>query len=448
MSGLGRRVFDRHAPASGASRWLASLLHRPGDHAGKGIALPTRRAAGYLLALIFAVLCIGVMVGWRDVRRIVFLESLFSGADQVENFRDMRSLFPTRTVHHGPASLAFGPGSPIGLPETFVYEGRGEDTQAFLASTETTGLLIVKDDKIVFEQYWHGNDANSRWEAWSISKSFVSALIGVAIREGAIASVEDPVTKYASELQGSAYDGVRIKDVLRMSSGVRWNEDYGDPGSDVYRLGPRLALGLSLDSFAATLKREYAPGTFRGYDSMDAQVLGMVLRHATGTNLSDYLSAKLWVPLGMESDAYWLTDRQGVEWAAAGLNATLRDFAKLGRLYLNNGQCNGAQVVSADWVRQSVAAQAPRPMPSERHNADSDWGYGYQWWVVGDAGAYSAVGVYNQFVYVNPSLHLIIAKTSANHAYGTTDDEVSYREGEHIAFFQAIGAAVAPGASK
>ncbi|HXY05377.1 MAG TPA: serine hydrolase [Burkholderiaceae bacterium] len=385
---------------------------------------------------------IGVLAAWHDIRRIVFLESMFSGADEVENFRNMRLMFPAHEVHRAPAARPFAVGTPISLPKTFAYHDRPDDTQKFLSGTDTTGLLIVKDDKIVFEHYWLGNNADSRWEAWSVSKSFVSALVGIAVQEGAIKSIEDPLTRYAPELRGTAYEGVSIKDALQMASGVRWNEDYGDPNSDVNRLVQTLALGRSLDAFVATMKREYAPGSFRGYNSLDTLVLGRVLQHATGQDLADYLAAKLWVPLGMESDAYWTTDGQGKEWGAAGLNATLRDFAKLGRLYLSDGQCDGVQIVSADWIRQSVLASAPHLPPGPHWNADSQWGYGYQWWVVSDNGAYAAVGIYNQFVYVSPASHLIIAKTSANHAYGTNNDETSYREGEHIAFFKALESAV------
>ena len=262
--------------------------------------------------------------------------------------------------------------------------------------------------------------------------------MGVAVHDGTIASIEDPITKYLPELAGSAYDGPRIKDALQMSSGASWNEDYSNSGSDVNRFGRTFALGGSLDAFVSTLTREHVPGSFNRYNSMDAQVLGMIIRRITGKSEAEYLQEKLWSPLGMESDAYWVTDDKGVEFAAGGLNATLRDFAKLGRLYLNDGRWNGVQIVSPEWVHASVTPDAPHLMPGKRASSDSAWGYGFQWWVPDTSGAYSAVGVYNQFIYVNPALHLVIAKTSANHTYGLKDDEASDREDEHIAFFHAI----------
>jgi CubicO group peptidase (beta-lactamase class C family) len=298
--------------------------------------------------------------------------------------------------------------------------------------------LILHHDKLVFEQYWRGNDATTQWIAWSVTKSFISALAGIAVHSGAISSIEDPVIHYLPQLRGTAYDGARVKDVLQMSSGASWSENYSDAKSDVNRFGRTFALGGSMDEFVKTLTREHPPGTFNRYNSMDAQVLGMLLRRATGVAETAYLQAELWTPMGMESDAFWVTDDRGTVFAAGGLCATLRDLAKLGRLYLNYGNWNGTQIVPAEWVKASITPDAPHLLPGKRANADSAWGYGYQWWVPDDSGAYAAVGIYNQFVYVNPKLQLVIAKTSANHTYGMQDNESSDREDEHLAFFKAI----------
>ena len=397
-----------------------------------------RRIAACLAAVVIVILSVGVAIEWRDIARLMFVRSMFQGGEQVENFRGIRSIFPGRTIHRAAQPFTFAIGAPVALPETFVNAGVTEDTATFLAATDTTGLLILKDDKLVFEQYWRGNTAETPWTAWSVSKSFTSALVGVAVHDGAIASIEDPITKYLPELKGSAYDGVRIKDALQMSSGASWNEDYSNSNSDVNRFGRTFALGGSLDAFVGTLTREHAPGSFNRYNSMDAQVLGMILRRTTGKTEAAYLEEKLWSPLGMESDAYWVTDDKGVEFAAGGLSATLRDFAKLGRLYLNDGRWNGTQIVSVAWVRASVTPDAPHLMPGKRASSDSALGYGFQWWIPDDGGAYSAIGIYNQFVYVNPALRLVIAKTSANHTYGAGGGEASDREEEHFAFFRAI----------
>jgi CubicO group peptidase (beta-lactamase class C family) len=399
-----------------------------------------RRRIVIIAALILLLLLAAAAYKRQAIIRMVFVSRQFSGADQVDSFRSTARVFPGRIIHKAQHPYIFQSGSPIALPQTFVSAGNIENTQLFLKQTDTTGLLILHDDRLVFEQYWRGNDAQTPWLAWSVSKSFTSALLGIALNAGLIHSIEDPVTQYLPELTGSAYDHVRIKDVLQMSSGASWNEDYSDRQSDVNRFGRAFALGASLDAFAGTLKRQFAPGTFNRYNSMDAQVLGMLLRRVTGQTQTAYLQAKLWDPLGMESDGYWITDDQGAEIATAGLNATLRDLAKLGRLYLNDGNWNGTQIIPTSWVHASVTPDAAHLMPGKRASADSAWGYGFQWWVPDNSGAYSAVGIYNQFVYVNPALHLVIAKTSANHTYGLKDDELSDREDEHIDFFKAIEA--------
>jgi len=272
---------------------------------------------------------------------------------------------------------------------------------------------------------------------WSLNKSFVSALVGIAIAEAKIGSVNDTVTQYVPELKGSAYDGVKLKDVLQMSSGASWDESYSDWKSDVNRFGRAFALGSSLDHFITTLKREHTPGTYHRYNTMDTQVLGFVLRRATGQSNADYLESRIWQPLGMQDDALWITDDEGKELAAGGLNATLRDFAKLGQLYLHRGNWHGQQVVPAAWVIASVTPDAPHLMPGKRSTSAGVMGYGMQWWVPDNRGDYTAIGVFNQFIYVNPELQLVIAQTSANHLYGTggSDDD---REAENIAFFKAV----------
>ena len=384
----------------------------------------------------------------RAVRRVEFVRTLFSDRDHVADFRNMKAFFPAVRIPASgrPSVLALGP--QVELPASFAFRTTQIDTASFLAVTDTTGLIVIKDDKIVLERYFRGTDAHTRTVAWSVSKAFVSALIGIAVGEGKIQSINDPVTRYAPELAGSAYDGVRIKDVLQMSSGARWNEDYSDPHSDVVRFGHAVAFGHSLDAFAASLPREHAPGTYLRYNSMDTQVLGMVLCRATGMSLAAYLSTHLWQPLGMQDDAYYLTDRGGVEFAAGGLNATLRDYARLGLLYAHDGNWHGTQIIPPEWVRASTIPDAPQLMPGRRPSSTEIWGYGYHWWIPDLQGDYVAVGIFNQFIYVNPRQHLVIVKSSANHAYGTGHgyDETKDRESTHLALFKAIETALSNGA--
>jgi CubicO group peptidase (beta-lactamase class C family) len=242
-------------------------------------------------------------------------------------------------------------------------------------------------------------------------------------------------------LSGSAYDGVRIKDVLQMSSGARWNEDYSDPDAEIHRFAAVMAGEDSFEKFMASMESEREPGTVCQYNSGDTQALGMLLVNATGRPIADYMQEKLCEPLGMESPGYWVCDRDGLEMAAGGVSLTARDFARIGELFRNQGEWNGKQVVSKEWVSASVTPDAPYLTPGQVVVGDHNFslGYGYQWWIpAGDRGEYSAIGIYNQFVFVDPSRGVVIVKLSANRAYGTSSDEATNREDETIEFLRAI----------
>ncbi|RSU68621.1 serine hydrolase [Sphingomonas sp. S-NIH.Pt3_0716] len=372
--------------------------------------------------------------------RARFVGSLFSGQEQYENFARIGAIFPTAPVTAPAKAFQFPEGARATLPPTFNYEGQPVDTAAFLSETDTAALLVLKDGKVRYEHYALSGGRNVRWLSMSVAKSFISALVGIAVEEGHIKSIEDPITRYLPELAGSAYQDVRIKDVLQMSSGASWNENYGDPQSDVSRLGMVMARGGSFNSIPAGLKRDHAPGTFNRYNSAETQVLGMLLKKATGRSIASYMTEKLWQPLGAETNAAWVIDDTGMEMAFAGLTATARDYAKLGELYRLRGNWHGRQIIPAKWVEASVSPDAPHLMPGARPNADSPMGYGYQWWVpAGSDGEFSAIGVYNQFIYVNPSKNIVIVKLSANSDYAQTNEEKSFRELETIELFRAIG---------
>lgn len=304
------------------------------------------------------------------------------------------------------------------------------NTQAYLDFTLTDALLIVRHDTLIYEYYANQFKPEDRHISWSMSKSVVSALIGIAISEGKIKSIEEKVTDYLPEFAGTGYDRVRIKDVLQMSSGVGFNEDYGDFNSDINVMGRYFALGMPMADFAKTLKRVREPGTYNHYVSVDTQILGMILTKATGRSITDYMSEKLWSKIGAEADAYWIVDKTGMEFAIGGLNVIARDYAKLGQLFLDSGKWQGKPVVPAEWVRASVTPDAPHVMPGRRSSASEEDGYGFQWWIpYGAEDEFNAQGIYTQFIYIDPDKDLVIVKLSSNYHF-KNDDKGFFHDAE------------------
>lgn len=365
----------------------------------------------------------------------------FTGIPQHDNFSRMKDILPTKKMRASTLPFVFPQGTAITLPATYGYDGESKSTEAFFSETDTAALLVLKDGAVRFERYALTGGPDVQWISMSVAKSFISALVGIAVAEGHIHAIEEPISDYVPVNPGSAYDGVRIKDVLQMSSGARWNEDYTDPESDIHRLAAAMAGVITHDQFVAGMVPESKPGTVCRYNSGDTQALGALLVHATNRSITDYMQEKLVEPLGMSDPGYWLVDATGMEMAYAGLNLTARDFAKLGELYRNNGVWQGKQVVPEGWVRASVTADAPHLMPGRTILGDHTmpFGYGFQWWLPdGSDGEYTAIGIYNQFVYVDPSRGVVIVKQSANRAWGTTMYEPTNREIETVAFLRAI----------
>lgn len=368
-----------------------------------------------LLVLLVFLFGAGVYY-YPKFQRLSKVNQLFS-ADQIAyNFLNMSELMTSKEVEKPAESYQFPRGNALTLPSSFSYEGKEFETQPFLDSSFTTSIVIIQNDTLTYEKYYLGHNESNRHISWSVAKSFVSGLFGIAMEEGHIKSVDQTVEEYLPQMKGSGYEGVKIKDVLQMSTGVGFNEDYGDFNSDINRWGRGFAWGSAQDDFPATLKREREPGTYNHYVSINTHILGMIIVKATGQNLTDYLREKLWHPLGMEYNSYWLVDDYGMEMALGGLNVTSRDYAKMGQLYLHRGNWQGKQIVPAAWVAASTMADAPHLQPgSDNPNSSHDMGYGYQWWIPeGNQGEFMARGIYNQYIYVNPTTQTVIVKTSAN----------------------------------
>lgn len=374
-----------------------------------------------------------------ELARLWRFAGLFDADRIVYNFQHMEEILDSHVVEAGGQVHAFARGS-YELPASFPYGGRSLDSEEFLSTQQTTGLLVLQGDTILLERYAHGLTPDGHHIAWSVTKSVISALFGIAVSEGHIPDIEAPVTDYLPELAGSGYDGVPIEDVLQMSSGVGFDEDYGDPFSDINRMGPSMAVGSLLD-FAASLERARPPGTLQHYVSVDTQVLGSILVRATGRDLATYASQKLWKPLGMEFDAIWLVDGTGMEWAFGGLNASLRDLARFGWLYANGGRRNERQIVPEAWVKASVTPDAPHLMPGPKPGTTNTMGYGYQWWIPADPhGDFMALGVYGQMIYVDPGARLVVVKNSVDHDFQKNDFE---NEQITLALCRAIAADLA-----
>lgn len=386
------------------------------------------------LILIAAALIAGAF-NYNRLIRLNRVISLFSADEIDENFRSMSSLFDSKIVRKGDAAYTLDYNLKK-LPEFYTHKGEKKKTEDFIKGTHTTGLIVLKGDSVNFEEYYRGNSDSTPAISWSVAKSIVSALFGIAVAEGHIKSIEETVTDYLPQLKGSGYDGVRIKDVLQMSSGIQFNEDYADFNSDINRMSREFALNRPLEKFIASLKPDKKPGTYNHYVSMDTQVLGMIIVAATGKSLTEYTEEKLWEPLGMEADAAWLVDSEGMETAFGGFNAVLRDYARFGRLFLNKGRWGNIQIVPEKWVKDSITPDAPHLMPGE--NPASGWvlGYGYQWWIPENPdGEFMAIGIYGQAIYIYPRYNVVIVKTSAYPDYNADGSEM---ELESIEFFRAI----------
>ena len=325
----------------------------------------------------------------------------WSQPEQVAGYRNMEKIFPTRVVRAGPRAAPLRTGPPL---KTLAWSGAAEPmtVERFMEKAGVAGLLVLHRDRIVLERYARGYGRGQRWTSFSVAKSMSSTLLGAAVAEGKISSIDDPVTKYLPGLKGSAYEGVTIRHVLNMTSGVRWNEDYTDPLSDVAKIrSSKAANGADpIVAYMARLPREAEPGTKFVYKTGETHLIGSIVRAATGRNLSDYLSEKVWRPVGMEKDAVWILDSAGQEFAGCCISATLRDFGRFGVFFKNGAQVEGASLVPSGWVREATS-----PSSAARN-------YGYQWWLTGGP-AYNAIGIFGQQIHINPAKDLVVVVQSA-----------------------------------
>ena len=388
-----------------------------------------------ILLGIFIVAILAALIFGPKALRVYNFIHLFDEDKIAYNFININKIFPITSITKSSSPHIFKK-QEFMLPEFYELDGKTYNLAESLDYFKSDGLIVLHNGDLLYENYWQGNSKDQPHISWSMAKSFLSALIGIAYHDGLIENLNDPITKYLKDFIGTGYENVPIKDILQMSSGVVFNEDYGDPNSDINKFARAVAEGKSMRDFAKTLKNGKVPGTFNHYVSIDTQMLGMLLEEVTGKPLAETLQEKIWTKIGMENNAYYMVDDTGMEWALGGLNATLRDYAKFGLLYLNRGNWKGQQIVPQDWVDASHVANEPHLQPGNNSLSSSDWGYGYQWWIPGFPNTdYLAAGIYNQYIYIDPITNVVIAKTSSNYKF---NEERQYSKDAHVAIFRAI----------
>jgi CubicO group peptidase (beta-lactamase class C family) len=331
-------------------------------------------------------------------------------------------LAKANVIEAGDAVFPLPKGNPITI---------ATDIDAYMKAQRTAGLVIIQDGKLRLERYGLGFDGLGRWTSFSVAKSLTSTMVGAAIKDGAIKSLDDKVTQYIPDLKGSAYDDVSVRQLLTMTSGVKWNEDYQDPKSDVARFNEHKAEpGVDVTvSYMRKLPREAPAGSKWVYKTGETNLIGVLVSSATKKKLSDYLSEKVWRPYGMEQDATWLLGSTGHEISGCCVQASTRDFGRFGLFIMNGGMIGGKSILPDGWIEQATVKQA--------ETGDPDGGYGFQWWTNND-GSFAAQGIFGQGIFIDPKRKLVIASNS-NWPKATDPGTVGR---QRKMFYRAVQAAV------
>jgi CubicO group peptidase (beta-lactamase class C family) len=321
-------------------------------------------------------------------------------AQQEWGYKNMEKMNPARVIKRGTVVSAL-PTAAAHIEPKFEADGKSYDTASYMRAYRASGVLVIKDGKIILERYGLGRRPHDRWTSFSVAKSFTSTLIGAAIKDGKIKGLDDPVTAYIPELKGSAYESVTVRQLITMTSGVKWNENYTDPDSDVAKEGlTQLETGVNpVVSYMRRLPREAAPGSKFVYKTGETDLAGILLSNAVGEPLAQYLSEKIWQPYGMEQDGIWLEDIAGHERGGCCMSMTLRDYGRFALFTLDQGKTGAGHVLPEGWMQDATREHVSEPA------------YGYFWWLT--PGGYEAEGIFGQSVSVFPSEHLVVVINSA-----------------------------------
>lgn len=364
----------------------------------------------------------------KKVKMLYTSLNSFKDKNLVHTFQHTPEIQPTKKISRGNDTFQFLRESNAALTEGFTFEGRFYPTESFMDDTETTAMIVLKDDVIKYEKYFCGGNGNTLFSSNSMGKSFVSALFGIAVSEGYIGSVEDPIGNYIPEFTGKEIGSIPIRACLQMASGIDFDEE-----KDMSQFSMRTLLGIPAMKIIAGYGVKEPPYSYRRYQSINTEILGQIIVNATGYSLAEYMEKTLWKRIGTEQDAYW-TLSNGRELAMGGLSVSLRDYARFARLYLKEGIYNGEQILPKEWIRDSLDMSAAYSKPGSNYDAYNAIGYGYQWWMPeGEKGEFMAIGVYGQWIYVNPAKQVIIVKTGADPNFMEKGYEL-----KHVAFFRAV----------
>ena len=327
-----------------------------------------------------------------------------------------------RTIQPAAQPRPLPPGPPLALPL---------DVDAYVAGQRSAALLIVQGGRLRLESYGMDFDAHGRWTSFSVAKSLTSTLVGAALRDGHIRSMDDKVSDYIPAMKGSAYDDVSVRQLLSMTSGVQWNEDYGDPDSDVARFNnhqPEPGAD-ALVSYMRRLPRAAPPGQRWNYSTGETNLVGVLVSQAAKRPIAQYLQEEVWQPVGMEQQATWILSKTGHEISGCCVQAASRDFARFGQFILEGARVDGTSVVPDGWLGEATRKQADIGEPGR--------GYGYQWWTYDD-GAFAARGIFGQGIFIDPKRELVIV-SNANWAGGARDEVASAARED---FYRAVQQAV------
>ncbi len=330
---------------------------------------------------------------------------VWSPQQQSDWYRDIEDVYQVATVKRGDKVHPL-PMANRQIEVTFDYEGKRWTLDDYMKAYNVSGVLVLKDGKVVLERYGMGRKPDDRWTSFSVAKSVTATLVGAAIQDGKIKSMAAPVTDYIPELKGSGYDGVTVRQLLMMSSGVKWNEDYADPNSDVARSAtlPVTPGHNPLVTYMSRLPRAHEPGTFFNYNTGETDLVGILVSRAVGKSLADYASEKIWKPFGMERDAIWVVDPAGHERGGCCMSITLRDYGRVGLFMLDEGRAEGKPMLPPGWALEATSPQITNGAPAP--------GYGYFWWM-SPTGAYEARGIFGQSITTFRDDRVVVVVNSA-----------------------------------